>query len=202
MLAKHAGGVEVIRTCPYIDDLLIVQNRSLKEKLRLLREFRNLLDSRPGLRMVPDRELDALFKEPPTRATEPLAQRAHQHLKKGKEYSESLKPKQAITEFKEALRILRAIVATLTTMSELEEAHLHLGMTYQALGQERRAAREYRMVLLLWSVEGLSYKEIAAVCDCALGTVMSRLYRARQLLWRKLRSYAHERKLNTKRFES
>jgi heptosyltransferase-1 len=39
-LAKHAGGVEVIRKCPYIDDLLIVQNRSLKEKLRLLREFR------------------------------------------------------------------------------------------------------------------------------------------------------------------
>lgn len=39
-LAKHVGGVEVIRQCPYIDDLLVVQNRSLKEKLRLLREFR------------------------------------------------------------------------------------------------------------------------------------------------------------------
>ena|GEM_PF-1870428 len=119
------------------------------QDVRLLREFRSLLGARPGLRMVPDAELDALFKEPPTRATEPLAKRARQHLKKGKEYSESLKPKQAITEFKEALRILRAIFASLGDFSALEEAHLQLGMTYQALGKERRAAREYRMVLLL-----------------------------------------------------
>ena len=59
---------------------------------------------------------------------------------------------------------------------------------------------EYRVVLLLWSIEGLSYKEIAEVCDCALGTVMSRLYRARQLLGRTLRDYARKRKLNTERF--
>jgi RNA polymerase sigma-70 factor (ECF subfamily) len=59
---------------------------------------------------------------------------------------------------------------------------------------------EYRAVLLLWAIEGLSYKEIADVCDCALGTVMSRLYRARQLLGRKLRDYARGRKIDTKRF--
>ncbi len=59
---------------------------------------------------------------------------------------------------------------------------------------------EYRAVLLLWSIEGLSYKEIADVCHCALGTVMSRLYRARQLLGRRLRDYARVRKLNTERF--
>ena len=60
---------------------------------------------------------------------------------------------------------------------------------------------EYRTVLLLWAVEGLSYKEIARVCDCALGTVMSRLYRARQLIGRALRSYARERGLSTERFD-
>ena len=49
---------------------------------------------------------------------------------------------------------------------------------------------EYRLVLLLWSFEELSYKEIADVCDCAMGTVMSRLYRARQLLADKLADYA------------
>lgn len=59
---------------------------------------------------------------------------------------------------------------------------------------------EYRAVLLLWSIEGLSYKEIADVCECALGTVMSRLYRARQLLGRKLRDYARDHKIDTKRF--
>ncbi len=52
---------------------------------------------------------------------------------------------------------------------------------------------EYRTVLLLWSIEGLSYKEIAEVCECPMGTIMSRLYRGRQLLGRKLRSYAQAR---------
>ena len=60
---------------------------------------------------------------------------------------------------------------------------------------------EYRIVLLLWSVEGLSYKEIAAACDWPLGTVMSRLYRARQELGKLLRDYARERKLSTERFD-
>ncbi len=60
---------------------------------------------------------------------------------------------------------------------------------------------EYRVVLLLWAVEELSYKEIAKVCDCPLGTVMSRLYRARQSLGKQLREYARERKLSTKRFD-
>jgi len=61
---------------------------------------------------------------------------------------------------------------------------------------------EYRTVLLLWSIEGLSYKEIAETCQCALGTVMSRLYRARQLLGRLLRDYAQDHKLSTERFDS
>ncbi|MCP3968646.1 MAG: glycosyltransferase family 9 protein [Lentisphaerae bacterium] len=40
MLCKHAGGVELIKNCPYYDDIIIVNNRSLKEKLRLIKEFR------------------------------------------------------------------------------------------------------------------------------------------------------------------
>jgi RNA polymerase sigma-70 factor (ECF subfamily) len=60
---------------------------------------------------------------------------------------------------------------------------------------------EYRSVLLLWAVEEKSYQEIAEICRCAVGTVMSRLYRARQLLGKKLRSYAVERNLSTERFD-
>lgn len=54
---------------------------------------------------------------------------------------------------------------------------------------------EYRSVLMLWAVEDMSYKEIAQVCDCAIGTVMSRLYRARRLLGQKLAAFAEERNL-------
>ncbi len=60
---------------------------------------------------------------------------------------------------------------------------------------------EYRTVLLLWALEDLSYKEIAEVCRCAVGTVMSRLYRARQLLGQKLSTYAQQRNLSTERFK-
>lgn len=62
-----------------------------------------------------------------------------------------------------------------------------------------RLQPEYRTVLLLWAIEGLSYREIADVCDCPLGTVMSRLYRARQILGRTLHEYAREQKLNGQR---
>lgn len=54
---------------------------------------------------------------------------------------------------------------------------------------------EYRTVLLLWAFEDLSYKEIATVCNCKIGTVMSRLYRARQILSQRLAAYVSERNL-------
>lgn len=50
----------------------------------------------------------------------------------------------------------------------------------------------YREVLLLWAVEGLKYREIADVLDVALGTVMSRLYRARGILAEQLAGLAAE----------
>ncbi|RME41351.1 MAG: sigma-70 family RNA polymerase sigma factor [Planctomycetota bacterium] len=59
---------------------------------------------------------------------------------------------------------------------------------------------EYRSVLLLWAIEGLSYRGIAEICDCPIGTVMSRLYRARQLVGRELGEYARERGIRTERF--
>jgi heptosyltransferase-1 len=40
VLAKHAGGVEVLRNCPYVDELLVVRGRGLREKLRLVRALR------------------------------------------------------------------------------------------------------------------------------------------------------------------
>ena len=41
---------------------------------------------------------------------------------------------------------------------------------------------EFRIVVVLSSMEGLTYREIAAILDCPIGTVMSRLHRVRKLL--------------------
>lgn len=53
------------------------------------------------------------------------------------------------------------------------------GKIEEALG---KLSPEHREAVILKDVQGLSYKEIADVMDCTLGTVMSRLYYARQKL--------------------
>jgi len=49
LLAKHEQGIEVIRNCPFIDDLIRIQNRSVFEKLRI---FGKLWKMRPDLFIV------------------------------------------------------------------------------------------------------------------------------------------------------
>ena len=46
--------------------------------------------------------------------------------------------------------------------------------------------REYREVIVLRELEELSYKEISAIVDIPIGTVMSRLARGRELLQRRI----------------
>ncbi|HVJ15756.1 MAG TPA: sigma-70 family RNA polymerase sigma factor [Polyangiaceae bacterium] len=50
---------------------------------------------------------------------------------------------------------------------------------------------EFRLAVVLSDVEELSYKEIAEIMGCPIGTVMSRLHRGRRLL--KKRLYEHAR---------
>ena len=60
-----------------------------------------------------------------------------------------------------------------------------LALAEVRLAVERLPA-EQRSVLMLVTVEGLSYKEAAAVADVPVGTIMSRLARARIALQRQL----------------
>lgn len=45
---------------------------------------------------------------------------------------------------------------------------------------------EYRTVITLYDLEGLSYDEISSVLQCPIGTIKSRLNRARKMLKKKL----------------
>jgi RNA polymerase sigma-70 factor (ECF subfamily) len=56
----------------------------------------------------------------------------------------------------------------------------------------QRLPEAFRIVVMLADVEGFSYKEVAELLQCPIGTVMSRLYRARQVLRKAL--WAHARR--------
>jgi RNA polymerase sigma-70 factor (ECF subfamily) len=49
---------------------------------------------------------------------------------------------------------------------------------------------DFRMVVILADIQGFSYKEIAEIVDCPVGTVMSRLFRGRRILQKALFEYA------------
>jgi RNA polymerase sigma-70 factor (ECF subfamily) len=49
---------------------------------------------------------------------------------------------------------------------------------------------DFRLVVILADLQEFSYKEIAEILECPVGTVMSRLFRGRKLLQKNLREYA------------
>lgn len=51
-------------------------------------------------------------------------------------------------------------------------------------------ALDFRTVIILCDLEGFTYEEMAKILDIPIGTVRSRLHRARNLLKERLRSYA------------
>lgn len=53
-----------------------------------------------------------------------------------------------------------------------------------------KLSTEFKMVLILSDVEGFSYKEVAEIMDCPIGTIRSRLSRARKMMYKLLAKYA------------
>jgi RNA polymerase sigma-70 factor (ECF subfamily) len=52
---------------------------------------------------------------------------------------------------------------------------------------------DYKTVILLCDIEGFTYEDIAKILEVPIGTVRSRLFRARNLLKKRLKNYAEKR---------
>jgi len=82
--------------------------------------------------------------------------------------------------------------------SAVETSTLEAELFDNALDDEVSAAiqslpDDFRTVIILCDIEGFTYEEIAEFIDCPIGTVRSRLHRARKILAAQLSTYARER---------
>ncbi|MCI0415041.1 sigma-70 family RNA polymerase sigma factor [bacterium] len=50
----------------------------------------------------------------------------------------------------------------------------------------------FRILVILVDVEGFTYEEAARILDCPVGTIRSRLFRARKMLYVSLKEYAQK----------
>lgn len=80
--------------------------------------------------------------------------------------------------------------AATSKFSQLEEAVLDRLFAEHLMGAVEELPQEFRAAVVLCDFMEFSYKEIADILDCPVGTVMSRLYRGRRLLQKMLHDYA------------
>jgi RNA polymerase sigma-70 factor, ECF subfamily len=80
--------------------------------------------------------------------------------------------------------------ATLETMRDPESLALRPVLEAEIRDALDALPADFRLVVLLSDVEELSYKEIADIVGCPIGTVMSRLHRGRRLLKAELLEHA------------
>lgn len=64
------------------------------------------------------------------------------------------------------------------------------GMDQELVRAMDTLPEEYRTVMVLWALEEFSYQEISEALEIPMGTVMSRLHRARGKLAQQLKEYA------------
>lgn len=96
-------------------------------------------------------------------------------------------PKMAVVSLDDRLRDARSLVeAGPPTTLDPESRLIAIAREAELQAALAELPPTWQTVILLSLVEGLSYKQMAEVLECPVGTVMSRLYRARQALRRRL----------------
>jgi len=85
-----------------------------------------------------------------------------------------------------------------TKPSNTDDSHLEREIFDNLLDDEVSEAiqtlpEDFRTVVILSDIEGFTYDEIADFINCPVGTVRSRLHRARKMLYSKLYTYADDK---------
>jgi RNA polymerase sigma-70 factor (ECF subfamily) len=78
------------------------------------------------------------------------------------------------------------------TQRDPEELLIDRAMSDDVVRALESLPADFRVAVVLCDVEGFSYKEIAEIMECPVGTVMSRLHRGRRLLQKALHDFAVE----------
>lgn len=91
--------------------------------------------------------------------------------------------------------------ASMRSMREPEEEALRPVLRAELSRAVDELPDEFRIALVLCDVEELSYKEIADAMGTPIGTVMSRIHRARKILQDRLRSHAIAAGIISEKFE-
>ncbi len=86
----------------------------------------------------------------------------------------------------------RFLSASTLSGQKSEELFLEGLVTEELRREVDELPEEFRTAVLLSDLYDFSYKEIADIVGCPVGTVMSRLYRGRRLLQKRLYDYALE----------
>jgi len=98
----------------------------------------------------------------------------------------------------------RRIIEADLELVDIEKTSIKTGIKYYLVPEKRiledevekevndiiqKLPKELRTAITLREIEGLTYEEIAQVMACPIGTVRSRIFRAREMIERHMRSY-------------
>lgn len=99
----------------------------------------------------------------------------------------------SLVDFESVEEFHKSIQDEISTPSILEDESVINKLMDDNIKRALEALPEdFRMVILLSTIEGFSYKEISKMVGCPVGTVMSRIYRGRKMLKERLADYARK----------
>ena len=96
-------------------------------------------------------------------------------------------------DYEDVQNFYENIKANEVSMTHSEEDAFSKTMDDEVTNAISSLQEDYRTVIILSDIEGYSYEEIAEFIDTPVGTVRSRLHRARKMLYSKLYDYAKVR---------